>query len=238
MIKLKDLLKEGKLNEKTKVQRYVVGLENGEVMSGDKSVTEKRAVQIMSRISKRSDGWVNPFMIGVEAWNGTHPKSKGKPHKMNKKKIMVKEGKLNEFDAKMQKNHFLNLIKKEIDSLKGQIAYSNDKVNYKGTPDWEKKEFKGVLKDLKKKLKDTEKHYKRVQKLKEEKLTEAKESPIEVAKRIVKNKQHEKYKGMMLDLFTANAIVQVHDKVNDTMKKKLEKLPLPKLVTLVYKVMK
>ena len=96
MIKLKDLLKEGKLNEKTKVQRYVVGLENGEVMSGDKSVTEKRALQIMSRISKRSDGWVNPFMIGVEAWNGTHPKSKGKPHKMNKKKIMVKEGKLNE----------------------------------------------------------------------------------------------------------------------------------------------
>ena len=30
---------EGKLNEKPKVQRYVVGLENGEVMSGDKSVT-------------------------------------------------------------------------------------------------------------------------------------------------------------------------------------------------------
>ena len=70
------------------------------------------------------------------------------------------------------------------------------------------------------------------------KLKEAKESPIEVAKRIVKNKQYEKYKGMMLDLFTANAIVQVHDKVNDTMKKKLEKLPLPKLVTLVYKVIK
>ena len=69
-----------------------MGLDNGEVISGDKSVTEKRALQIMSRISKRSDGWVNTFMIGVEAWNGTHPKSKGKPHKMNKKKIMVKEG--------------------------------------------------------------------------------------------------------------------------------------------------
>jgi len=87
-------IKEQKLNEK--VQRYVVGLENGEVLSGDKSVTEKRALQIMSRISKRSDGWVNPFMIGVEAWNGTHEKSKGKPHKLNKKKITVKEGKLTE----------------------------------------------------------------------------------------------------------------------------------------------
>ena len=85
----------------------------------------------------------------------------------DRKPFKVNEETLNEFDAKMQKNHFLNLIKKEIDSLKGQIAYSKDKVNYKGTPDWEKKEFKGVLKDLLKKLKDTEKHYKRVQKLKE-----------------------------------------------------------------------
>ena len=73
-----------------------------------------------------------------------------------------------------QKRHFLNLIKQEVDSLKGQVAYAKDKVNYKGTPDWEKKEFKGVLKDLLKKLKDTEKHYKRVQKLKEGKLTEGK----------------------------------------------------------------
>tara|TARA_Y100000289_G_scaffold39413_1_gene38878 strand:- start:44 stop:697 length:654 start_codon:yes stop_codon:yes gene_type:complete len=83
-------MSEEKLNEK--VQKYVVGLDNGEVISGDKAVSEKKAHQIMTRISDRSDGWVNPFMIGVEAWNGTHPKSKGKPHKMNKKKIMVKEG--------------------------------------------------------------------------------------------------------------------------------------------------
>ena len=79
----------GKLNEK--VQKYVVGLDNGEVISGDKAVSEKKAHQIMTRISDRSDGWVNPFMIGVEAWNGTHPKSKGKPHKMNKKKKMKEE---------------------------------------------------------------------------------------------------------------------------------------------------
>jgi len=50
----------------------------------------------MSRIARQSDGWVNPFMIGVDYWNGTNPKRKGKPHKANKKKIMVKEGKLTE----------------------------------------------------------------------------------------------------------------------------------------------
>ena len=104
-------------------------------------------------------------------------KHKGKPEKVKREmkvrnliKKMVREElaemnepKLNEFN----KAHFLNLIKQEVDSLKGQVAYAKDKVNYKETPDWEKKEFKGVLKDLLKKLKDTEKHYKRVQKLKE-----------------------------------------------------------------------
>ena len=84
---------------------------------------------------------------------------------------MIKLKKLiNEFN----KAHFLNLIKQEIESLKGQIAYSKDKIRYKGTVDWEKKEFKAVLKDKIKDLKDTEKHYKRVQKLKEGKLTEGK----------------------------------------------------------------
>ena len=78
----------------------------------------------------------------------------------------------NILNESFQKRHFLNLIKQEINSLKGQIAYAKDKVNYKGTEDWERKEFKGVLKDLLKKLKDTEKHYKRVQKLKEGKLKE------------------------------------------------------------------
>ena len=119
------LKKEGKLNEKPKVQRYVVGLDNGEVMSGDKSVTEKRALQIMSRISKRSDGWVNPFMIGVEAWNGTHPKSKGKPHKMNKKKIMVKEGlDLKKLETAIK--DFQNKIKKQ-----GRVTNARDEEHLK-----------------------------------------------------------------------------------------------------------
>ena len=95
------------------------------------------------------------------------------------------EGKLKEG---FQKRHFLNLIKKEIDSLKGQIAYSKDKVNYKGTPDWEKKEFKGVLKDLLKKLKDSEKHYKRVQKLKEGKLTESQQVAKTILQQLGGNK--------------------------------------------------
>ena len=74
--------------------------------------------------------------------------------------------------------------------------------------------------------------------IKEGKLSEAKETPIDVARRVVKNHQYEKYKGVMLDGFTASAIVQVYDKVNDATKKKLEKLSLIKLVSVVHKVMK
>jgi len=69
-------------------------------------------------------------------------------------------------------------------------------------------------------------------------VTEKKETAIDVARRIVKNKQYEKYKGVMLDGYTANAIMKVYDAVNDSMKAKLEKLPLNKLVSIVWKVMK
>ena len=86
----------------------------------------------------------------------------------DRKPFKVNEERLNEFN----KAHFLNLIKQEIDSLKGQIAYSKDKVRYKGTPDWEKKEFKAVLKDKVKDLAKTIKHYKRVQSMKEGQLSE------------------------------------------------------------------
>ena len=116
-------------------------------------------------------------------------KHKGKPEKVKREqrvreliKKMVREelNKMNEKKLPLKtatKSHYINLIKKELESKKGQLAYAQDKVNYKGTPDWEKKEFKGVLKDLLKKLKDSEKHYKRVQKLKEGKLNETWDGP-------------------------------------------------------------
>ena len=56
-----------------------------------------------------------------------------------------------------QKRHFLNLIKQQIDSLKGRIAYCKDRVRDKDLEDWERKEYAAVLKDNIKDLKDTEK---------------------------------------------------------------------------------
>ena len=127
-----------------------------------------------------------------------------------------------------QKRHFLNLIKQQIESLKGQITYSKDALRQKDIEDWEKKEFTAVLKDKTKDLKDTEKHYKRVQKLKEGKLNEAKETIFDVAKKVMKDKQHQNYKsknGMVkLDMQTANLLTKVFKKVNPKMKKILSDL--------------
>ena len=58
------------------------------------------------------------------------------------------------------------MVEDEIDSLKGQIAYSQDALKQKGIEDWEKKEYKAVLKDAQRRLKDKIAHHKRLQKMK------------------------------------------------------------------------
>jgi hypothetical protein len=80
------------------------------------------------------------------------------------------------------------------------------------------------------------KEYEKIGYFAEGKITEAKESAIDVAKRVVQNKQHEKG----LDLTTANFIMQVYkayDK-NPSLQRKLEKLPLKKMISIVYKLIK
>lgn len=67
---------------------------------------------------------------------------------------------------------------------------------------------------------------------------------IQIARRIVKNQQFEKVKDpvsgkrMALDMFSASAIVKVYDALSDTNKAKMVKQPLPKMVDIVFKLMK
>ena len=67
---------------------------------------------------------------------------------------------------------------------------------------------------------------------------------IQVARRIVKNQQFEKVKDpvsgkrMALDMFSASAIVKVYDKLSDKNKEHMVKQPLPKMVSLVFKLIK
>ena len=77
-------------------------------------------------------------------------------------------------------------------------------------------------------------------------LSEESDEPeiIQVARRIVKNQQFEKVKDpvsgkrMALDMFSASAIVKVYDALSDKNKEKMIKQPLPKMVDIVFKLIK
>jgi len=67
---------------------------------------------------------------------------------------------------------------------------------------------------------------------------------IQIARRIVKNQQFEKIKDpvsgkrMALDMFSASAIVKVYDALSDGNKAKMVKQPLPKMIDIVFKLMR
>lgn len=64
------------------------------------------------------------------------------------------------------------------------------------------------------------------------------ESVISDVKDIVAKKQAKKIQGVMVDMFTASAISQIYDKVNDANKAKMDKLKITKLADLAMKLMK
>lgn len=62
---------------------------------------------------------------------------------------------------------------------------------------------------------------------------------IEKCREIVANKQYEDIDGDTMDLFTASAVVQVYDALNDENKAKLENMAeksLPRMVQAVWSV--
>ena len=67
-------------------------------------------------------------------------------------------------------------------------------------------------------------------------IKEAKETGIDVARRIVKNKQHEKG----VDMQTANLIMKIYHAYDKkpALQKRLEKMPLKKLAHNVWKFVK
>jgi hypothetical protein len=61
---------------------------------------------------------------------------------------------------------------------------------------------------------------------------------IDKVKQIVSKKQAMKIDGVMVDMFTASAISQIYDKVNDANKKKMDGLKVTQLASIAMKMMK
>jgi hypothetical protein len=57
-------------------------------------------------------------------------------------------------------------------------------------------------------------------------------------RQIVAEKQAGEIEGMMVDLFTASAIVSVLDAINETNKEKLLELPVDRMADIAFKMMK
>ena len=64
------------------------------------------------------------------------------------------------------------------------------------------------------------------------------ESVISDVKDVVAKKQAKKIQGVMVDLFTASAISQIYDKVNDGNKAKMDKMKITQLANAAMKLMK
>ena len=64
------------------------------------------------------------------------------------------------------------------------------------------------------------------------------EERIQAIKRIVDRKQYAKIDNCMIDLFSANAIVQVYDALGDDNKKKYINLPAPNMASIAFKLIK
>jgi hypothetical protein len=69
-------------------------------------------------------------------------------------------------------------------------------------------------------------------------ITEKKAGHMDQLRDIVKNQQAKKVNGVMVDMFTASAITQIYDKVNDQNKKRMDGMTVPALASIAYKMMK
>jgi hypothetical protein len=108
-------MNEGKLTEKK--QGYVVADIYGGVYT-KKAVSEKKALAMLNKMAHFGGDKI--FMIGVEAWN--------KPHKMNKKKIMVKEEKLT--SEQKLREQIREIIKEQLNEAK-MVSLNGQTKDYK-----------------------------------------------------------------------------------------------------------
>ncbi len=61
---------------------------------------------------------------------------------------------------------------------------------------------------------------------------------IAALRRIVAEKQYAKIDGMMVDLFSASSIIGVYDALNEVNQAKYRELPVNRMATIAFKVLK
>jgi len=133
---------------------------------------------------------------------------------------------------------FRGMTKTEMDEFDAQLS----RDNVKGTPDFNKMTYtihspkKSVYLDYYIKTKYKKFKPKRIREGVRESINEA--NNIDKIKDIVKKKQFKRIGGVIIDMQTANAIMQVHKALTGANKKKYEKLSISKMASIAYKLIK
>jgi hypothetical protein len=61
---------------------------------------------------------------------------------------------------------------------------------------------------------------------------------IGVCRQTIKEKQYRKFEGILIDLYSASAVITVYDNLNETNKKKLEALEPKQIIAICFKLIK
>jgi len=61
---------------------------------------------------------------------------------------------------------------------------------------------------------------------------------IDILRKIVAERQHQEIDGVIVDMQSANVIVTVYDALNDTNKAKLIAMPIEKMASVAWKMVK
>lgn len=209
------------------------------------------AMQHATDFAKKKGQEIDPKEIDNKVATGPKKPSKGKE---NSFMLKTKKGKSWSVQVYNMGNKYeLNMyLTSENDPLKEAVKYTYVAVDAKGkiigfaggpkasadAKDMARRN-KGVVHKLKKPMatkvgdKEINRPFNPV--LKAE--VELDEGVIDKVKQVASKKQAMKIDGVMVDTFTASAISQIYDKVNDANKKKMDKLPITKLASLAMKMM-
>ena len=152
------------------------------------------------------------FMLGFLYHWSRNPTTKYEPHLANYVKKLI--------PAKNRQYAYTMIAQQIVKLIRGGMPAVNDYA----------RQTKSIYDKMDSKVK---KHL--MKGMKEE--VELDESVIDKVKQVASKKQAMKIDGVMVDTFTASAISQIYDKVNDANKKKMDKLPITKLASLAMKMM-
>ena len=189
------------------------------------TLEEKKSVKDEDASNDKSDDG--------EGMDKVDPKAVKKKFKDRKDKDIDNDGDVDSSDEYLHKRR--KAVSKAVANEEVEIdEFHAPGMAPKGRAKAKPSSSKSSLSDIRRKADN----FKIKKKVKESVELDEESATISKVKEIVSKKQAMKIDGVMVDMFTASAISQIYDKVNDANKKKMDGLKITKLADVAMKLMK